>query len=393
MDLYTYAVIGCGMQGTAEAFDLAGFGNAKRILMIDRHLECAGRAAERINLLCRCRVAEPFAVDAVDESAVAELLRQNQVNVCCAAAHYMLNLPLTRAAISAGSHFCDMGGNTGIVMAQHELHEAAAASGVTVFPDCGIAPGTANVLAARAIRHIRCDSIRIFCGGLPQNRKLPLGYRIVFSISGLTNEYTGMCMEIRNGEFVELPAFTGKEDLLLPEPLGRCEAFLTSGGSSTGPLSFQGRLRQYSYKTIRYPGHFDAVRAMIDLGLLNLEPVQVNGEHVVPRELFHVLAARYWHFPEEPDLLVMRVIAQGCDECGKPVVMTQDLLDFQDRVTGFTAMERTTAFSAAIIASALAAGSFDPGVQFLERSVDPDWLVLELGRRGIRVDTNVEPVE
>ncbi|HPQ38879.1 MAG TPA: saccharopine dehydrogenase NADP-binding domain-containing protein, partial [bacterium] len=230
-----YAVIGCGKQGTAEGFDLAQYGSARTVIMADRDITRAREAADRINALTGTDTARAVSVDASDETALTALLMENGVRTCCGAAHYALNLAMTRAAIAAGANFCDMGGNTGVVHHQHKLHDAAVRKGVSVVPDCGIAPGTANVLAARAIRTIDCDSIRMFCGGLPQNRALPLGYRAVFSISGLTNEYTGMCIEIRNGKIVEVPAFTEKEAIELPDPVGRCEAFLTSGGTSTGP--------------------------------------------------------------------------------------------------------------------------------------------------------------
>lgn len=392
MNDFVYAVIGCGMQGTAEAYDLAKFGNARRILMADRDIGKAQFSVSRVNRLTGRSIACPLGIDASDISAVTRMLVDQSVDVCCGAAHYSLNQSLTRASIAAGAHYCDMGGHTGIVMEQHALQDDAVAAGVSVIPDCGIAPGTANVLAARALHHIDCDSVRIFCGGLPQRRDLPLGYRVVFSLAGLTNEYTGQCMEIRDGRRVEIPAFSEREELILPEPLGCCEAFLTSGGSSTGPLSFAGRLKHYSYKTIRYPGHFDAVRAMIDLGLLNLEPLEVNGRTIVPRDVFHVLASRYWDFPDEPDLLVMRVVASGRNPAGHTVQMIQDLLDYQDPDTGFTAMERTTAYSTAIVASGLAAGVFETGVLFLEQAMDPERLVVELARRGIRITTTINPV-
>jgi len=385
-----FAVVGSGKQGTAEAYDLARFGNASKIIMIDREYNLAEAAAKRINELSGTSVAQGIAADASDESVIASLLKKYKVNVCCGAAHYKLNLPLTIASIRAGSHFCDMGGNTNVVHHQHRLHPLAQQNGVAIIPDCGIAPGTANILANRALKKMNCDSVKIVCGGLPQARYLPLGYRIVFSIQGLTNEYTGKCTEIRNRRIVEVDAFTEKEELTLPEPLGKCEAFLTSGGTSTAPWSFLGKLKNYGYKTVRYTGHYDAVNAMIEMGFLRLDTVNVNDVPVVPRELFHILASRYWDYPAEPDLLVMQVNATGHDSSGKPSEMTQYLLDYQDQETGFTAMERTTAFSASIIAILLAENTFEGGVHPLEITVDPEYMVKELKKRGIKIETSLK---
>lgn len=387
-----YAVIGSGKQGTAEGYDLVRFGRAGKLIMADRDLECARQAAHRINTLTGTTAATAHGVDASSETALTRLLMEHGVTTCCGAAHYALNLTMTRAAIAAGAHFCDMGGNTGVVHNQHKLHDAARDKGVAVVPDCGIAPGTANVLAARAIGTIQCDSIRMFCGGLPQNRDLPLGYRTVFSISGLTNEYTGMCIEIRNGKIVEVPAFTEKEELELPDPVGRCEAFLTSGGTSTGPWSFQGKVKHYGYKTLRYPGHYNAVRTMIDMGFLDENPMNISGKSVIPREVFHSLAERFWDCPDEPDLLVLQVRARGRDPRGEPVEMIQNLMDFQDPETGMTAMERTTAYSAAIVAGMLERGDIAPGVQPLELSVDPARMVEALQQRDIHIETTIQAV-
>ncbi|MGB3975153.1 MAG: saccharopine dehydrogenase C-terminal domain-containing protein [bacterium] len=384
-----YAVIGCGMQGVAEAYDLVRFGHAEKVVMVDLRREAAEQAAASVNMLTESDRAVSIAIDASRGDDIVRMLRDHNVTVCCGAAHYALNYELSKAALEAGAHFCDMGGNTEVVMKQHLLHDPAMQKNIGIVPDCGIAPGTANILAARAIKHIECDSIQMYCGGLPVSRDLPLGYKLVFSISGLTNEYTGNCIEIRDGRIVSVPAFTEKEALVLPEPVGACEAFLTSGGTSTGPISFHGKLSSYGYKTVRYPGHYATVRSMIDMGLLELDPVQVAGQDVVPRDLFHVLASAYWDYPDEPDLLVLRVVAKGAID-GRPVTMIQDLMDIQDGKTGFSAMARTTAFSAAIIAEALASGVLGSGVHYLERSVDPDWFVEEMAKRSLHVVTLIE---
>lgn len=387
-----YAVIGCGMQGVAEAYDLVRFGHAEKVVMVDLHLQTVEQAAAGVNTLTGSSKAVPVTLDASRTEDVIQMLSDHNVTVCCGAAHYALNYDLSRASLAAGAHFCDMGGNTDVVMKQHMLHDEAKQRNIGIVPDCGIAPGTANILAARAIQHIDCDSIQMYCGGLPVSRNLPLGYKLVFSIAGLTNEYTGNCSEIRHGQIVSVPAFTEKENLVLPEPVGQCEAFLTSGGTSTGPISFQGRVTSYGYKTVRYPGHYDAIRTMIDMGMLQLNPVHVAGQDVVPRDLFHVLASSYWDYPNEPDLLVLRVVAKGKLD-GRPVTMVQDLVDIQDSKTGFSAMARTTAFSAAIVAEALATGILGAGVHYLERSIDPDWFVDEMAKRSLHVVTLIESAE
>ena len=113
-----------------------------------------------------------------------------------------------------------------------------------------------SVLAAHgAARFSRLDELHIRVGGLPQNPRPPLDYQIVFSVEGLINEYVERARVIRGGELVEVESMTELESLDFPEPFGRMEAFQTSGGTSTLPETFLGKVRDLDYKTIRYPGH------------------------------------------------------------------------------------------------------------------------------------------
>ncbi len=382
---FKYALIGSGMQGTAEGYDLARFGDAERVIMCDLKGDIAAQAAGRINDLTGTDIAESLEIDVKDTGSLISLLKQ--VDTCCGAAHYALNLDLTRACIEAGCHFNDMGGNTGVVHNQHHLHQQAVNAGVSVTPDCGLAPGLGNTLAARSFDKMEVEDIQIRCGGLPQTPKPPLDYSIVFSVAGLTNEYTGMCVEIRDGTIVEVPAFTELESIEFDAPVGKCEAFLTSGGTSTGPWSFQGKLNNYGYKTVRYPGHFEKIRTMIDMGFLDLNPVLVGNNEVIPRDVFHVLAESRLNDPDGHDLVVLRVVSRGRDSEGQPITMVQNMVDYHEEKTGFTAMERTTAYSASIVAIMMTRGELKPGVHPLELSVNGDTFVNELARREIHVKT------
>jgi lysine 6-dehydrogenase len=211
-------------------------------------------------------------------------------------------------------------------------------------PDCGLAPGLGNILAAYLVAtDPGCDSIEVRCGGLSQTPRPPLGYKLVFNIGGLTNEYTGEAEFLRGGALVRVPTITEVENLEFPAPVGRAEACVTSGGTSTAPETFRGRLRNYDYKTVRYPGHWEKIRLLIDLGLLDTEPVAAGGVTVSPRDVFHAVAAPKLTFPDDRDLVVLRVTALAGGRKRRAI----DLLDFHDEKTGFTAMERTTAYPAA----------------------------------------------
>src|SRR5438093_7821508 len=103
-----------------------------------------------------------------------------QSDAVMSAIPYYFNYELAELAVDAGVHFCDLGGNTEIVFKQKTLHDRARAEGVSVVPDCGLAPGMVNILAEYGIRQLdRVVGVRIYVGGLPQNPQPPLNYQIV----------------------------------------------------------------------------------------------------------------------------------------------------------------------------------------------------------------------
>ena len=381
---YRYLVLGAGMQGTAAAFDLARFGEAELVLLADIDLDRAEAAAARVNRLIEGDLARAAEVDVQDHGALVEALRG--FDAALSAVPYRFNLEITKAAIAARTGLCDLGGNTEVVLEQLKLDPQAKEAGITVIPDCGLAPGMANTLAVYAMGKMdRPREVRIWCGGLPQHPKPPLGYKLVFSIEGLTNEYFGKAYVLRDGRVQEIETFTELEEVEFPPPVGRCEAFITAGGTSTCPWTFAGELERYEYKTVRYPGHYEKVKTLLDLGLLDPEPVEVDGEKVSPRELFHRVVPPRIAFPGDPDLVVLRVSCRGETE-----EVRLDLMDFYDEATGFSAMERATAFPAAIVAAMIAQGEPEHGVVPLERAVPPDPFVAELVRRGLELTETIK---
>jgi lysine 6-dehydrogenase len=383
----SYAVLGAGRQGTAAAYDLGRFAGAAEVRLLDQNAAAAAAAAARVNALCGRDVAAAGVIDARDPAKVALSLRG--VDGVLSAVPYFLNPALARASIEVGASFCDLGGNTAIVREELALDEPARAKGVTIVPDCGLAPGMANTLAADLVERLvaRPREVAIRCGGLPQRPQGPLGYQLVFAIEGLTNEYMGHAIALRGGKIVEIPTLAEVEAIDFPPPVGRCEAFTTSGGTSTCPETYAGRLESYDYKTVRYPGHVEKVRVLRDLGLFDLEPIDVDAQggrqRVAPRALVERAIAPRLSFPGEPDLVVLRVTCRGDDAAGRPIEVAYDVLDFQDEKTGFSAMERTTAFPAAIVLAHVASGAAPRGAIPLEKAMSGEVFVRELVRRGI----------
>src|SRR5690606_36229481 len=205
-----------------------------------------------------------------------------------------------------------------------------------------------NILAAEGIRRLdEVDRVRIFVGGLPQNPEPPLNYQIVYSLEGALDYYTTPSWILRDGKPVTVDALSELEDVEFPEPVGKLEAFHTAGGISTMASTWQGKVRETEHKTLRYPGHVAVMRPIRELGLLDLEPVSVKGQSVVPRDVFIATVSPKLTKPEGRDLVALRVIVSG-KQNGAPKSTTFDLVDYYDAANGISAMMRTTGFSLAI---------------------------------------------
>jgi lysine 6-dehydrogenase len=284
---------------------------------------------------------------------------------------------------------CDLGGNVDVVRAQLDLDAGARASGVSVVPDCGQVPGMGTTLMVHAMHQLdEPEEVFMWDGGLPQQPRPPFNYLATFHLGGLTNEFAEPAVFLREGKPTLVPPLEELEEVEFPPPIGRVEAFTSSGGVSTMPWTFQGKLKTIQNKTIRYPGHLAQLRAFYDLGLWRTEAVEVNDQAVIPRDLFHVLFAPHVTFPGDRDVCAIRIQATGRRD-GRPAEAWVEMIDFYDAETGFTAMERTTGWDAAIVAAMIARGQIPHGVVPVELAVPSDLFVHELARRGIEVKTEV----
>ncbi len=375
------AVLGAGLMGRAAAWDLArqpGIGSVTLVERDPRVLEDAlgfleERGTDRDRLV-------PLRADLSAEATTAELLTGHRAALC--ALPYRLNLGTTRAAIRAGVHLCDLGGNPEVVDHQLALDREAAAAGVLVIPDCGLAPGTTNVLAATLLERLpECDRIQIRVGGLPAHPRPPLFYKLVFSPAGLVNEYVEPCRVLRGGEPFEVAPLTGPEQVTFPAPFGELEARHTSGGSSTLARTLAGRVRELDYKTLRYPGHYAIMEGLLALGLFSPESVEVDGLRLAPRRM---VEERFRAALEDDDTDVVLLRVSAVSRTGRTADF--ELIDRADPVTGLSAMQRTTALPAAAITLMQADGTIDRrGVLPPESAVPADPFLAALAGRGLEV--------
>ena len=372
-------VLGAGQQGSACAYDLLRHTDHD-VVIADVSVD-ALRESLQPWLGGRLTAVR---LDANDRTAVREVM-EGAAAVMNAFPYYF-NLGMTVAAIDQGAHYCDLGGNTDIVLQQKGLHDRARERGVSAVPDSGLAPGMVNILAEHGIRQLdTVAAVRIKVGGLPQHPEPPLNYQIVYSLEGVLDYYTTLSWVLRDGRPTQVKALSEIEQLEFPG-VGTLEAFHTAGGLSTMAQRYEGRIPTMEYKTLRYPGHAKAMESIRDLGLLELEPVDVKGEQVVPRDAFMaIVGPKLRKDPRvSPDLVALRVEVEG-EKDGAPLLLRWDLLDRFDPETGITAMMRTTGFSLAITGALQAAGDVEPGVWTPDEGVPAEAYIAALAQRGVEI--------
>ena len=372
------AVLGAGLMGRAAVYDLSRAEGVTAVGVFDIDEKLADEVAKKYGN----NIAIAAALDAGDIAAVTSVLKNYDAAISCVT--YKFNPGLTKAAISAKCHLVDLGGNNDTVAEQLAMNDEAEKNDVIIIPDCGLAPGMVAVLCADAFTKFdKTSSVKIRVGGLPQNPRPPLNYQMVFSAEGLINEYWEPCVILENGQKKTVEPMSAIEELEF-ESIGKLEAFYTSGGTSTLPDSYLNTIDFLDYKTIRYPGHCELFKTMLEIGLASREEIDVNGQKVIPRELFKTVLNKNLSF-DEPDLVLVRLTAEGTKNAGNHKVV-YELIDRYDQETSPTAMMRSTSFPAAIVAWMAASGKISQrGCQPQELVVDSKVFIEELKKRGLNL--------
>jgi lysine 6-dehydrogenase len=244
-----------------------------------------------------------------------------------------------------------LGGNIDIVKKQKSLSKKAAKKDVTIIPDCGLAPGITSVITREIVEEMDyINYVKIRVGGLPLNPKPPLDYQIVFSPYGLINEYTEKSVVLENHEIKEKPSLTEVEEISFPS-FGKMEAFLTSGGSSTLPYTYKDKIGYLDYKTIRYRGHCERFKTLIELGLCSEEKIRIKSSTIAPRDVLARLLLM--NLPKgEEDVVLLRVVGEGKKD-NQRYKLEYTMIDYYDFKNGITAMMRTSAYPISIAAQML----------------------------------------
>jgi lysine 6-dehydrogenase len=373
-------VLGAGLQGSACAYDLLQNDEVSEVRLADVNI---GHMPHFLAPYSGRRLI-PTPLDVRNAEGVRALMRES--DAVMSAIPYYFNLDLARHAADVGVHFSDLGGNTDIVFEQKRLDAKAREKGITIVPDCGLAPGMVNILAQHGIDQLdTVDEVKIFVGGLPQNPEPPLNYQIVYSLEGVLDYYTTLSWVVRNGQREQVKALSEVEPVRFDEPVGELEGFHTAGGLSTMAFRYEEKIPTMEYKTLRYPGHARIMEAIRDLGLLDLEPVDVKGVRVSPRDVAVTVMGPRLTKEEGRDLVALRVTVKG-KKNGTAKTVEFELVDFYDEERGISAMMRTTGYSLSITGQMQARGQVQPaGVHTPDECVPAIPYIEELRKRGIDI--------
>ena len=372
-------VLGCGKIGSVMARDFSESNRGAEVVLADRSGERAREAAAGID------GAGWVALNTADRPELVRALKGFDLVLGALPGDY--GYGALEASVDAGVDMVDVSYTPEIPLG---LDGPAKEAEVTVIPDCGVAPGLSSILVGRAASRLdRVESAHILVGGIPETPVPPLGYTITWSAEGLIDEYVREVSVVEGGRVVRVPALSGLEEVDFPG-VGRLEAFYTDG-LRTLVNSLPGVDSMYE-KTLRYPGHVEGVRLLRELGFFDEEPLEVEGRRVSPRLLTARLLERSLRRPEVGDLLAMIVEVRG-EAGGEASGYRYYVLDRFDRAGGVTAMARTTAYTASIVAGMLAGGAIE------EKGVIPperlgmneritEGLLSELGKRGVMVEAS-----
>jgi len=331
-------VFGCGNIGSVTAEDLAKSLSSIEVVVADKSETRAKYVAKRIgkdNVLW-------IQLDATNHSKLTNALKD--FDLVMGFLPGKLGYRLARACIYAGKDLVDVS-----YMSENPLilTDDAIKANVTIVPDCGLAPGISNILVGHAAAKLgKVQAVHILVGGLPEKLVPPLDYVITWSPENLIDEYMRKARIVKKGKIIEVEALSGLEEVEFPD-FGKLEAFYTDG-LRTLPQTITDVYDMWE-KTLRYPGHAERIKLLRALGFFEEEQIDVDGVSVSPRKLTVKLFEQKLRKPEVKDIVALKVEVSGVKN-GRQTCYVYHLLDYYDEKRGITAMARTTAYSASIIA-------------------------------------------
>ena len=280
--MHRVLVLGAGKIGALISGLLAEAGDYQ-VVLADVSLDAAravARAHARHNLTAH-------GLDASDAAALSGHLALHSCDAVISSLPFYCNPVVARAAREHGLHYFDL---TEDVEVTRAVRAVAAGADTAFVPQCGLAPGFVSIAANELIGHFgELRSVKMRVGALPQHPNNVLKYSLTWSTEGLINEYGNPCLAIADRRLIEAAPLEGLEEIEIDGTL--YEAFNTSGGLGSLGETYGDRCEQMNYKTMRYPGHCEQVRLLMNDLKLNQDRGTLKRilENAVPQTLQDVV--------------------------------------------------------------------------------------------------------
>ncbi|HUL47931.1 MAG TPA: saccharopine dehydrogenase C-terminal domain-containing protein [Steroidobacteraceae bacterium] len=280
--MHRVLILGAGKIGALISGLLAESGSYKVQLA-----DVDGAAAEAVVRAHGGRELISFALDASHGDVLERHLEAHPVDAVISGLPYYCNRGVAEAARRAVIHYFDL---TEDVEVTRAVRAIAAGAGQAFVPQCGLAPGFISIAAAELITHFdELRTVKLRVGALPQHPNNVLKYSLTWSTEGLINEYGNPCQAVSDGRVVEVAPLEGLEEIEIDGM--RYEAFNTSGGLGSLADTHGAHCETMNYKTIRYPGHCEQMRLLMNDLKLNHDRGTLKRilENAVPQTLQDVV--------------------------------------------------------------------------------------------------------
>jgi len=321
-------VVGAGMQGSVVAQDLVKSGHAVTVLDND------------INLLRQLKKTTKVSAREFNVTNKVKFIRLiKPFDVIVGALPAAMGFYTMDCAISAGVDLVDLSYSPEDPFL---LHEKAEQEGIRIVPDAGFAPGLSNILIGETYQEFKgIDNLRILVGGIPQKPEPPFNYHVTWSFADVIEEYARPSKIVKNRELIKVQALSGVEEFSMPK-IGRLECFYTDGLRTL--LKTLKHVKNMEEKTIRYPGHAQLFKTLIDCGFFSEQSVRYRKRLVSIKDVNIEYLRNILRGGDKEDLSILIIeINKG----SKKRKFT--CIDYYDREKDITSMARMTAYTGSII--------------------------------------------
>jgi len=381
-----FLVMGAGKMGTVLAKDLIESDSQNKVTLLDVNDKQLSHAAEfirseRLTLLQR---------DVEEGRQMEEVFKGKDVALC--ALLHKHSLPLLEMAVREGVHFVDLVGEGPLDRLKYD--EEAKKNDVCIISGLGVSPGITNICVGKGVHLLdEVERAMIYVGGNPVHPKPPLNYRIVYAVESLLDFYERKVPILKDGEIQEVEPLSGIETISFPAPFSEMECFYTDGLNSL-IHTMKGKVQdELAEKTIRYKGHAQQVKVLMESGLFSREPIEVEGQPVIPRKVLEAVLDSEMKLGEEEDVTLLRIIVEG-KRAGKCETHIFEMIDPYDSEKKYTSMAKTTSFPTSVAAQMILSGKISQRGSLFPEDIFNDELYQplmdELEKRGVVVTHEVK---